>query len=275
MHETRVGGQELASTLASAQVSPERDGSKEQEISRRRGYHITCRPSVRIPGSWKYTSITSRHTGSQEMESRQRESQRHTRRHSKSLLQDLLSKGALAGHRDTPTPGELMRDAKTVQSIASIINGRSRLLLLESPDTVEVYKLPKAVAPPGGGRGDKPVYLPSIPVKASSLGSVRAPLSLSCPYLSSKRRASFSSTGSHRTGEYGKQSTLKALKEAKRSNVTVTMTYLGQGHPGSGSGSPADELKVLQQICGGENICVFKGLVKAGGAFSSICRPGA
>ena len=46
MHETRVGGQEPASTLASAQVSVERDGSKEQEISRWRGYHITCRPDT-------------------------------------------------------------------------------------------------------------------------------------------------------------------------------------------------------------------------------------
>lgn len=41
------------------------------------------------------------------------------------------------------------------------------------------------------------------------------------------------------------------------------MTYLGRGHRGSGLGS--DELKVLQQVNGGENICVFRGLVTPGG----------
>lgn len=39
------------------------------------------------------------------------------------------------------------------------------------------------------------------------------------------------------------------------------MTYLGQGRPGA----TQDEMKVLQQICGGENICVFKGSVYPGG----------
>ena len=62
-----------------------------------------------------------------------------------------------------------------------------------------------------------------------------------------------------------RQSHLKAQREAKKSNVTVTMTYLGQGRRGSGSKSTQDELKVLQQVNGGENICVFKGLVTPGG----------
>ncbi len=57
------------------------------------------------------------------------------------------------------------------------------------------------------------------------------------------------------------QSYLKAQKESKKSNVTVTMMYLGQGLPGS----TRDEMKVLQQICGGENICMFKGFVQPGG----------
>jgi len=39
------------------------------------------------------------------------------------------------------------------------------------------------------------------------------------------------------------------------------MTYMGQGLPGN----TRDEMKVLQQICGGENICVFKGFVQPGG----------
>ncbi|KAM9544451.1 uncharacterized protein ACWYII_035775 [Salvelinus alpinus] len=169
------------------------------------------------------------------MELYQKESVRWMRRHSQSLLQDLFYKGVQAGDRDTP--------------------------------------LNKPVAHPGvGGTGH--VYLPAITAKASSLASVRGSLSASCPYLYSKHRGSFSSIGSQRTADYNKnkQSNLKALKEAKRSNVTVTMTYLGSlGHLGS-AGSQQDELKVLQQICGGENICVFKGLVQPGEQFQWVSQ---
>lgn len=61
------------------------------------------------------------------------------------------------------------------------------------------------------------------------------------------------------------QSTLKTRREAKKSNVTVSMTYRGQGHRGSTVELTQDELKVLQQVNGGENICVFKGMVTPGG----------
>lgn len=149
-----------------------------------------------------------------------------------------------------------------------------------------------------GGKDD--IYLPAITTKASSLNSIRGALSQSCPYLYDKRRGSFSSVASQRTGGHLKkqviwhlfkfqskwfktcfkihtfrpffhlhlfsyQSSLKVQREAKKSNVTVTMTYLGQGHRGSGLVSAQDELKVLQQVNGGENICVFKGLVTPGG----------
>ncbi|CAB1320138.1 unnamed protein product, partial [Coregonus sp. 'balchen'] len=208
------------------------------------------------------------------MESYQKDTARGwMRRHSQSLLQDLFYKGVQAGDRDTPIPAQYGTANKTVA--ASIISGKSKLLLLESPDTVEIYGLNKPVAHPGvGGMGL--VYLPAITAKASSLASVRGSLSASCPYLYSKHRGSFSSIGSQRTAAYNnnKQSNLKALKEAKRSNVTVTMTYLGSlGHPGSGSaGTQQDELKVLQQICGGENICVFKGLVRPGEQFQWVSQ---
>ena len=44
------------------------------------------------------------------------------------------------------------------------------------------------------------------------------------------------------------------------------MVYLGQGRRASGGlGLTRDELKVLQQVNGGENICVFKDLVTPGG----------
>lgn len=45
------------------------------------------------------------------------------------------------------------------------------------------------------------------------------------------------------------------------------MTYLGQGSRRSGFGLAQDELKVLQQVNGGENICVFKGPVSPGGRY--------
>lgn len=35
------------------------------------------------------------------------------------------------------------RDAKMIHSIASLIRAKSKLLLLENPDTVEIYKVGK------------------------------------------------------------------------------------------------------------------------------------
>ncbi|XP_072521419.1 uncharacterized protein [Salminus brasiliensis] len=109
------------------------------------------------------------------------------------------------------------------------------------------------------------VYLPAITGKMSNLQAARANLSHSCPYLySSRRRGSASSVISQRGSDFnGKQSYLKEQKDSRRSNVAVTMTYLGQGKPGT----TQDEMKVLQQICGGENICVFKGSVQPGEQF--------
>lgn len=49
------------------------------------------------------------------------------------------------------------------------------------------------------------------------------------------------------------------------------MTYLGQGPRGSSLEPTQDELKVLQQVNGGENICVFKGLVSPRGT-SYVCK---
>ncbi|XP_071339768.1 uncharacterized protein [Trachinotus anak] len=206
------------------------------------------------------------------MESYQRESMRRIRRNSKTLLQDLFYRGVHGGDRDTPIPAQPGRDAKMIHSIASLIRAKSKLLLLESPDTVEIYKLNEPTA-----RSTRPfkddVYLPAITTKASSLNSIRGALSQSCPYLYDKRRGSFSSVTSQRTGGHPKkQSNLKEQREAKKSNVTVTMTYLGQGRRGSGLGSTQDELKVLQQVNGGENICVFKGVVTPGEQFQFVSQ---
>ncbi|XP_031161687.1 uncharacterized protein LOC116054319 [Sander lucioperca] len=197
---------------------------------------------------------------------------RRIRRNSQALLQDLFYRGIHGGDRDTPIPAQPGRDAKMIHSIASLIRAKSKLLVLENPDTVEIYKLDDATARPSrSGKDD--VYLPAITTKPSSLKSMGGSLSQSCPYLYDKRRGSFSSVASQRTGGHPKkQSNLKAQKEAKKSNVTVTMTYLGQGRRGSGLGSGQDELKVLQQVNGGENICVFKGVVTPGEQFQFVSQ---
>ncbi|XP_037830498.1 glutamate-rich protein 3 [Kryptolebias marmoratus] len=193
------------------------------------------------------------------------EPMRRIRRNSRTLLQDLVYRG------DTPIPAQ-PRDAKMIQTVASLIRAKSKLLLLENPDTVEIYKLQEPAAGPNRpGKGD--IYLPAIPKKSSGLNSVPRSLSQSCPYLYNKRRGSFSSVTSQRTrGHTEKQNNLKVQKEAKKSNITVTMTYLGQGLWGSGLKSTQDELKVLQQMNGGENICVFKGLVNPGEQFQFVSQ---
>nr|XP_043882006.1 uncharacterized protein LOC122769510 [Solea senegalensis] len=206
------------------------------------------------------------------MESYRRESMTRLRRNSKTLLQDLLYKGLHGGDRDTPIPAQPGRDSKMIHSIASLIRGKSKLLLLESPDTVEIYKLNEPTTRSTRASKDD-VYLPAITTKASSLNSIRGSLSQSCPYLYDKRRGSISSLASQRTGGHlKKQNNLKAQREAKKSNVTVTMTYLGQGHKGSGLESSRDELKVLQQVNGGENLCVYKGLVAPGDQFQFVSQ---
>ncbi|KAM3610326.1 uncharacterized protein V6R79_002307 [Siganus canaliculatus] len=180
--------------------------------------------------------------------------------------------GVQGGDRDTPIPAQPGRDAKMIHSIASLIRAKSKLLLLENPDTVEIYKLDDATARSLRASRDD-VYLPAITTKSSSLNLVKGTLSQSCPYLYDKRRGSFSSVTSQKTGgHFTKQSALKAQKEAKKSNVAVTMIYLGQGHRGSRLGSTQDELKVLQQVNGGQNICVFKGLVTAGEQFQFVSQ---
>lgn len=53
------------------------------------------------------------------------------------------------------------------------------------------------------GRDD--VYLPAITRRASSLNSIKGALSQSCPHLHDKRRGSFSSVASQRTGGHCKK----------------------------------------------------------------------
>ncbi|MED6251976.1 hypothetical protein ATANTOWER_005313, partial [Ataeniobius toweri] len=73
------------------------------------------------------------------MDSNQNVPMRRTRRNSQTPLQDLYYRRVPGGDRDTPIPAQ-PRDAKMISSIASLIRAKSKLVLLENPDTVEIYK---------------------------------------------------------------------------------------------------------------------------------------
>ncbi|KAI7812862.1 hypothetical protein IRJ41_010938 [Triplophysa rosa] len=199
------------------------------------------------------------------MESYQKESMKRIRRHSQSVLQDI--KGFKDESRDIKQTGGHRGDRALTptyhHSLDSITTHKRNLIHLTGNDAVEIYK-PSKPKQSVIREGLSDIYLPAIAGKMSNLQAARAKLSHSCPYLfTSRRRGSTSSINSQRAPDFSKQSYLKAQKESKKSNVTVTMTHLGQGLPGSAP----DEMKVLQQICGGENICVFKGFVRPGEQF--------
>ncbi|XDV20156.1 hypothetical protein PO909_025530 [Leuciscus waleckii] len=197
------------------------------------------------------------------MESYQKESMKRIRRHSQSVLQDLHLKVFKDEVKDQTRSrgrrGERPLTPTWRNSLDSVFTRKGSLILLDGNNAVEIYKSNKSSQPGIRGRLSD-LYLPAITGTMSNLQAARAKLSHSCPYLStSRRRGSTSSINSQRAPDF-KQSYLKAQKESKKSNVIVTMMYLGQGLPGNAQ----DEMKVLQQICGGENICVFKGFVQPG-----------
>ncbi|KAL1274658.1 hypothetical protein QQF64_027472 [Cirrhinus molitorella] len=202
------------------------------------------------------------------METYQKESMKRIRRHSHSVLQDLLIKGFNDEVKDQTHPrgrrGERPLTPKWHNSLDSVFTHKGSLILLDGNNSVEIYKPNKSSQSAIRGRLSD-LYLPAMTGTVSNLQAARARLSHSCPYLStSRRRGSTSSINSQRAPDINsKQSYLKAQKESKKSNVIVTMMYLGQGLPGN----TQDEMKVLQQICGGENICVFKGFVQPGEQF--------
>lgn len=55
-------------------------------------------------------------------------------------------------------------------------------------------------------------------------------------------------------------------KPSLRSNAFVTMVFLGKNvHLSHDDADYRDEIKVFQQHCGGENLCVYKGMLLEGG----------
>ncbi|NXO49383.1 ERIC3 protein, partial [Aramus guarauna] len=62
-------------------------------------------------------------------------------------------------------------------------------------------------------------------------------------------------------------------KPSLRSNALVTMVFLGRSvHLSRNDTDYRDEIKVYQQHCGGENLCVYKGKLLEGEAFQFISK---
>ncbi|NXP03263.1 ERIC3 protein, partial [Thinocorus orbignyianus] len=62
-------------------------------------------------------------------------------------------------------------------------------------------------------------------------------------------------------------------KPSLRSNVFVTMVFLGKSVHLSHDGTDhRDEIKVYQQHCGGENLCVYKGKLLEGETFQFVSK---
>lgn len=62
-----------------------------------------------------------------------------------------------------------------------------------------------------------------------------------------------------------------------QSRVSVNMTYFGKTvHLSHDLSGMKDEVKVFQQHCGGENLCVYKGMLHEGGQCTglSLCLLG-
>ncbi|XP_037104868.1 glutamate-rich protein 3 isoform X2 [Syngnathus acus] len=58
-----------------------------------------------------------------------------------------------------------------------------------------------------------------------------------------------------------------------QSKVRVTMVYFGKSvHLSHDSEDPRDEVRVFQQHCGGENLCVYKGKLREGETFQFVSR---
>uniref|UniRef100_H3C5B2 Glutamate-rich 3 n=1 Tax=Tetraodon nigroviridis TaxID=99883 RepID=H3C5B2_TETNG len=63
------------------------------------------------------------------------------------------------------------------------------------------------------------------------------------------------------------------FKSAKNSRVSVNMIYFGKKvHLAHDLHDTRDEVKVYQQHCGGENLCVYKGLLHKGERFQFVSR---
>ncbi|XP_053329243.1 uncharacterized protein LOC128503227 [Spea bombifrons] len=85
-------------------------------------------------------------------------------------------------------------------------------------------------------------------------------------------------TASSNSEDQTSQSNCKADRKrsqgvCRRSDVHLTMQYVGMGLSGTREMiKPRDEVGMFQQICGGENICVYKGYLSPGETFQFVSR---
>lgn len=57
-----------------------------------------------------------------------------------------------------------------------------------------------------------------------------------------------------------------------QSRVSVNMIYYGKAvHLSHDLADRRDEVKVFQQHCGGENLCVYRGILHKGGQCEGLC----
>ncbi|XP_046697974.1 uncharacterized protein LOC124380766 isoform X2 [Silurus meridionalis] len=190
-------------------------------------------------------------------------------RHSRSV-HELFDKGKGAQTFNQSRTGKRTPTYFHRLALDSVISSKGSLVLLNGPNAIEVHK-PRKLSQQVNGAHPTDVYLPAITKKMTNLQAAKENLSNSCPYMySSRRRRSTCTVISQKKASDSSTKTnyLKEIKESRKSNVLVTMLYLGHGK----LGTTQDEMKVLQQKCGGENICVFKGSVQPGEQFQFISQ---
>nr|XP_015210748.1 PREDICTED: glutamate-rich protein 3 isoform X1 [Lepisosteus oculatus] len=72
---------------------------------------------------------------------------------------------------------------------------------------------------------------------------------------------------------FGATKDIKVHKTSAHSNVSITMIYCGKTvHLSHDNMDLRDEVKVFQQHCGGENLCVYKGKLLEGETFQFVSR---
>ncbi|NXX73866.1 ERIC3 protein, partial [Urocolius indicus] len=80
-------------------------------------------------------------------------------------------------------------------------------------------------------------------------------------------------TAPNDTGQLLTKNSRALTKSSLRSNVFITMVFLGKSvHLCHNDTCYRDEIKVYQQHCGGENLCVYKGKLLEGETFQFVSK---
>ncbi|XP_077440319.1 glutamate-rich protein 3 isoform X2 [Vanacampus margaritifer] len=133
---------------------------------------------------------------------------------------------------------------------------------------------PTAWDPPPGG---SPYYLPLInnvvtPLPPATKRKARGPgcAPSGTPSLRGRRRLRPATTSAAMAANQEQPLLRTGVPQSK---VQVTMVYHGKSvHLSHDSEDPRDEVKVFQQHCGGENLCVYKGKLREGETFQFASR---